>query len=746
MTRRSSCRRAVTVRQGVLGLALGLPLLASPLNAQEVEAGTESVDETVTEVETVEVEEAPGQVPVVEDQIELETETVIEEPRVLISEVLIEGISGHPEEERLQLAAYDAMQVRPGSRVTRDELQRDLNAIQASGWFSDVRITPVDGPLGVQIIVQVEPFPTLSRVLLDPPTDDLPDSVVEDTFGSDYGRTLNLNDLQKRMKELQKWFADQGYSLARITGPERVSPDGVVTLRLMQGTVRGLEVVFLTKEGDAEDEKGNPIKGKTKEWVVSREISIQPGDPFNRNKLEADLKRLYGTQLFSDVKVTLKPVPEQPGDVVIVLGIIEQSTGQLSGGLGYSQSQGVFGQVQLQDSNFFGRAWNVGLNVTYGQYGGLANINFRDPWIYGDKHRTSFAGSLFLSQEVPQAFQSEDNGNIRTVDGYVDNGNKYAYNINSDKNPSDDKFSSVRRAEDEFPNKSWFDFEGDSVALRKTGGNLFFVRPLNGGDPFKDTPWKALLGLSYTNVRPINFSAESRPYGASTNNYKKGRIKNKDIICISYNCADSNDLISLRFAATYNNVDDPRNPSSGNFFTATTEQFVGVNEDSPTFNRLRANYTQFFPVNWLKLHKGCRPKPGEKGDCPQAIGLQVKAGTIIGSLPPYEAFCVGGTNSVRGWYNCDMAVARSFGEITLEYRFPIISIFSGEVFVDAGTDFGTQKNVPGKPGLLLDKEGSGVSVGTGVIVTTPVGPLRLEVASKDFTGDWRFNLGVGWKF
>ena len=82
----------------------------------------------------------------------------------------------------------------------------------------------------------------------------------------------------------------------------------------------------------------------------------------------------------------------------------------------------------------------------------------------------------------------------------------------------------------------------------------------------------------------------------------------------------------------------------------------------------------------------------------------------------------------------------------MEYRFPLISILQGEVFVDAGTDFGTQKNVPGKPGLLLNKNGSGVSVGTGVIVATPVGPLRLEVASKDFSGDWRFNLGVGWKF
>ena len=171
-----------------------------------------------------------------------------------------------------------------------------------------------------------------------------------------------------------------------------------------------------------------------------------------------------------------------------------------------------------------------------------------------------------------------------------------------------------------------------------------------------------------------------------------------------------------------------------------------MDDDSPTFNRLRGSYTQFFPVNWLKLHKGCRPEEGEKADCPQAIGVQVKGGMIVGDLPPYEAFCVGGSNSIRGWYNCDLAVARNFGEVTIEYRFPIISVFSGELFVDAGTDFDTQKNVPGKPGLKLNKDGSGVSVGTGVIVDTPVGPLRLEIATQDFTSDYRFNLGVGYKF
>ena len=28
----------------------------------------------------------------------------------------------------------------------------------------------------------------------------------------------------------------------------------------------------------------------------------------------------------------------------------------------------------------------------------------------------------------------------------------------------------------------------------------------------------------------------------------------------------------------------------------------------------------------------------------------------------------------------------------------------------------------------------------------PIGPLRLDVASKDLSGDWRYTLGVGWKF
>ena len=673
------------------------------------------------------------------------------EPKVLISEVVVKGLQQHPERERLELAVYDAMATRPGTLVTRSELRNDLSAIYASGWFSDVRIQPQDGPLGVRLLVTVEPNPVLTTVELEGGKAKLPATLIPDTFASDYGKTLNLNTLQGRLQDLQKWYSDQGYSLARVTGPSKVTPQGVVQLTVREGTVAGVEIQFVDKEGSPTNAKGQPIKGKTKLWVVTRELATKPGDSFNRRRLEEDIKRLYGTGLFGDVKVTLKPLPESPGTVTIVLGITEQSTGSLSGGLGYSQSQGVFGQVQLSDSNLRGRAWDTTFNFTYGQYGGLADISFTDPWIKGDKYRTAFRGRIFLSREVPQIFQSQSNGSFNTVSNvssgfYSAPSTAAAYNIYSSSNPGSTTYNSVEAARAANPGTNWFALDGNLIAVQRVGANLQLVRPLNGGNPFKKAPWSLVVGLSIQEATPMNFSGQTMPYGVATTNFSGGSTTTSNVICIAYNCANSNQLFGLRVAATRNTLNDPRNPTAGNFLSLGTEQFVSVGPDSPTFNRVRASYTQYYPVNWLRVFKGCRPKKGEAADCKQALAFQLSAGANVGTIPPYEAFCLGGSNSVRGFYDCNMGVGTSYGEATIEYRFPIFSIISGELFADAGTAFGTQGNVPGNPGGVLGKPGSGFSVGTGIILSTPVGPLRLEVASQDFTSNWRFNLGVGWKF
>ena len=693
----------------------------------------------------------------ISDEENQNDETIINEAkRVLISEIVIEGLEDHPDKERLEVIAYDAMLIRPGSKVTSEEVKNDLDRIYSTGWFSSAKIESLQRALGVQLLIKIEPNPVLNKISIFPLEKKLPTTKLNEIFKNDYGKTLNLNTLKIRIKQIKDWYSEKGYSLARIYGPSRISKEGKVELNIQEGYIAGLEINYINEDGNIEDEKGRLIKGKTKSWVIKRELITKVGDIFNRNKLESDIKRLYSTSLFNDVKVTLKPLSSEPGKIIISLGITEQRTGSLTGGLGYSGGQGVFGQIGLQESNLLGRAWSSNMNLTYGEYGALLNLSLYDPWIKNDKHRTSFRTSLYLSREVPQEFRSQDGGSIRGVtDRYEAPNSLMSYDINLTHNLDINNnntfiktgpFNNLSSAKSSSPQFSWFDYEGDSIVLERTGGGFSFARPLNGGQPLKKVPWSVLIGANFQKVKPIDYAGDKRPYGVASTNFIDGKVPENEVICVAYNCSTENTLVSLKSAVTYNNLDNSRNPTSGDYLNIGSEQFISLGENSPTFNRTRISYSRFYPVNWLKFHKGCRPKFSEKSDCSQSIGFQAKIGTIIGDLPPYEAFCLGGASSVRGWNTCDLGVSRNFGEVTGEYRFPIWRLVSGILFVDGGSDFGTQSNVPGKPGKILEKPGSGFSVGPGAVINTPVGPIRIEAASQDFSGNWRYNIGIGWKF
>ncbi len=641
-----------------------------------------------------------------------ENNNEINEESVVISEIIIEGWENHPEGRKLELAAYDSMSIKPGSIVDNRILNQDLNAIYASGWFSGVKIKSQDGPLGVRLIVNVVPNPILKKVELKPKNSVISNKFVDDIFNNFYGTTLNLNEFQNKIEIIKKRYEKEGYSLIRISGPDRISENGVVTLKVSEGIISDVKIRFPGSDGEFVID-GKPRKGKTKEWVIKRELKTQPGTIFNRKILEADIGRLYATSLFDDVKVSLGPDNLNPGQVIIFLDLSEQRTGSLTGGLGYSNSSGIFASIGLQETNALGRAWSTNLNLNFGEYSTTYNFSLSDPWIKGDKHKTSFRTNLFLSRNYPQEFKSEKNGRIYAVDDTTTS--------------TSDTFS--------------------SIVLEKTGGGFSFSRPLNGGDPFKVAKWRVLAGMNFKKVKMIDGDGNKKPFGDKTPT--TGNIN--DIICIGFSpndgsCPEENILVSVIASTSRNNLNSSINPTAGNKFTFGTEQFVSMGKNSPTFNRMRASYSYFIPTKLINLTKACKSSKATSEDCPQTIGFQFKAGTILGELPPYESFCMGGTSSVRGWGSCDLAVSKSFVEGTAEYRFPVWRMISGALFVDAGSDLGSQKDVPGKPGKLLQKSGSGYSLGGGVGVKTPIGPLRLDVASKDLSGDWRYTLGVGWKF
>ena len=156
----------------------------------------------------------------------------INEESVLISEIIIEGWESHPEGRKLELAAYDSMSIKPGSFVDNQTLNQDLKAIYASGWFSGVKIKSQEGPLGVRLIVNVVPNPILKKVKLKPENSVISSAYVDNIFNNFYGTTLNLNELQNKIAIIKKRYESEGYSLARINGPDRISENGIVTLNV----------------------------------------------------------------------------------------------------------------------------------------------------------------------------------------------------------------------------------------------------------------------------------------------------------------------------------------------------------------------------------------------------------------------------------------------------------------------------------------------------------------------------------
>ncbi len=118
---------------------------------------------------------------------------------------------------------------------------------------------------------------------------------------------------------------------------------------------------------------------------------------------------------------------------------------------------------------------------------------------------------------------------------------------------------------------------------------------------------------------------------------------------------------------------------------------------------------------------------------------------MLGDLPPYEAFALGGVNSVRGYEEGGLGSGRSFVQATAEYRFPIISIVGGAVFLDAASDLGSASSVLGNPAGVRNKPGSGYGYGLGLRIQTPLGPLRIDYGINDL-GNSRIHFGIGERF
>ncbi|MEH2450486.1 MAG: BamA/TamA family outer membrane protein [Nostoc sp.] len=626
--------------------------------------------------------------PTTPGNIKFNTAPEANDPRVLVSEVVVKSQTGQISPE-LENQVYRVIRTQPGQTTTRSQLQEDINAIFGTGFFSNVQASPEDTPLGVRVSFVVQPNPILSKVEVqaNPGTgiaSVLPANTVDEVFREQYGKILNLRDLQEGIKQLNKRYQDQGYVLANVIGAPQVSENGVVTLQVAEGVVENIRVRFRNKDGQETDEKGQPIRGRTQDYIVTRELELKPGQVFNRNTVQKDLQRVYGLGLFEDVNVSLDPGTD-PSKVDVVVNVAERSSGSIAAGAGISSASGLFGTVSYQQQNLNGRNQKLGTEIQVGQRELLFDVRYTDPWIAGDPYRTSYTANIFRRSSISLIFDGKNN-NIKTFEqGKTD---------------------------------------GDRPRVLRLGGGVTFTRPLSN-NPYKNSEWTASAGLQYQRVSTRDANGNIRKEGTV---FKNGVPTEQ--VPLSASGQGEDDLLLLQLGVQRDLRNNPLQPTSGSYLRFGVDQSVPVGLGNIFLTRLRGNYSQYFPVNFISLTKG-----------PQTLAFNLQGGTILGDLPPYEAFTLGGSNSVRGYQEGGLGSGRSYIQASAEYRFPVFSVVSGALFFDIGSDLGSNT----RSADVLNKNGSGYGYGLGVRVQSSLGPIRIDYGING-DGDNRINFGIGERF
>lgn len=579
---------------------------------------------------------------------------------VPVTDLQVAGVS-----QELQQIALQTIQTRPGGNTSQLKLQDDVRAILQTGLFARARVSSTDNPNGISVLFQVEP--TIVRSLNLVGAQILPLEVANASFQSQLGVPISPTLLNQGAENINRWYAENGYSLAQVIAV-RPGQGNAVTIEVAEGVVDNIAIRFTDKDGETVDKKGRPIKGRTRESFLRREIQLKPGQTFSQQAIQADIERLSKLGLFNRVEASLET---EAGQTTVVYNLSEVRSRSVNFGGGVATGEGVFGTANYRDINVGGIGQQFETAVRASSLGPQGNIRFVSPYRDSQPNRLGYEVNGFRSRLLSDTFDDR----VRL--------------------PNDDR-----------------------VREGRFGGGFAFMRPVN-----KD--WDGRLGFNYTRVSIRDSEGDL---------FTRDELGNP----LTVSGTGIDDLAILSFGVSQDRRDNPANPSRGSRVRLSTEQSIPVGRGDIIMNRLRADYAQYIPV---RLFSRNNPRP----ENPEVFAVNVQGGTAIGELPPYEAFNLGGFDSVRGYGEDDVGSGRSFFLLSGEYRFPIVKWLGGVLFTDFATDLGSGDTVLGEPAEVRDKPGTGFGVGAGVRILSPVGLLRVDLGFSD-EGESRLRFGFGQRF
>lgn len=367
-----------------------------------------------------------------------------------------------------------------------------------------------------------------------------------------------------------------------------------------------------------------------------------------------------------------------PGEIRLTLSLPEKRTGSISVGAGYSSRQQLIGRAEISETNFRGRGEAVNLLWETGTINGKSSIELGFTEPYLDRHHTTLSVQLY--NKVIYRFANSLTNSV--TNGVITN-NDTTYNET------------------------------------RLGGTLGFSRPINNN----------------TRVG-ANFRAETvRTDPLDLTGINASIIQNGPIFSVGGNLLhDTRDLILDPVKGGYQTLNlmvghaDLKPPSSISG-QVTGGGVYGSHDFAKSFLELR----QF--INLQKPRR--RDKPDEERT---SLALRMQVGASTGTLPFFEQYFVGGAESLRG-YREDRYWGKYLMLGSIELRQPLARGLKGVIFSDLGDAWGGAYEGVNIQGFNQGGFQPHASIGLGMRVRTPLGPIRLDYGFGDEGGRLHFSIG-----